>query len=71
VSNKLVFYLGPIYYIEVVLVPKLVVKLIIEDIDIEEEKVRKVLKESRWIGDLLYKEVEDIVDENVDSYILC
>lgn len=70
-SNKLVFYLGPIYYIEVVLVPKLVVKLIIEDIDIEEEKVRKVLKESRWIGDLLYKEVEDIVDENVDSYILC
>lgn len=49
------------------LVPKLAIRLIMDDIKVEEEEVRKILEESRWIGDLLCEDYGNVVDEDEEG----
>jgi len=51
-SNKTVSNLGPLLYAWVVIVPELAVRLIMDDIKVEEEKARKILEESRLVNTL-------------------
>ncbi|KAK4160918.1 RTC4-like domain-containing protein [Cladorrhinum sp. PSN259] len=51
-------------YLQAVLVPELGVRLIMDDMKIQEEEARKVLGESSWVGEVLHDEVADVVQES-------
>jgi len=49
-------------FVQMVLVPEVVTRLIMEDLDVGEERAREVLGESVEVGELLCEEVEDVVE---------
>ncbi|KAK6227270.1 hypothetical protein QIS74_00825 [Colletotrichum tabaci] len=62
VEDRLISSRGYSSYVEAVLVPELAVQLISEDMEVEADEARKILEESRWIGDLLHEDTGDTVD---------
>ncbi|KAJ0168109.1 hypothetical protein CTA2_9856 [Colletotrichum tanaceti] len=62
VEDRLISSRGYSSYVEAVLVPELAVQLISEDMEVEADRARKILEESRWIGDLLHEDTGDTVD---------
>ncbi len=61
VTDRLVAARGVTSYVQNVLVPELAVRLICEDLGLEVEEARQVMRESVGLGDLLNEEVEDVV----------
>ena len=68
-GDKLIGAAGVSGYVQAVLVPELAVRLVMEDLGIEEEeRARKVLGESWEVGELLCEEVgERIVEREEDK----
>lgn len=65
-TDKLISVHGVAGFVQAVLVPELTVMLVTEDMDVDDEDARKILRESTEIGDLLNKEEEDYVDRPVE-----
>ncbi|KAI9727909.1 MAG: hypothetical protein M1828_005314 [Chrysothrix sp. TS-e1954] len=61
-TDKLIPATGPAGYIQAVLVPELAVMLVREDLDVDEEKARTVLRESSNVGRLLNSEMTERVE---------
>ncbi|KAK5630014.1 hypothetical protein RRF57_005729 [Xylaria bambusicola] len=61
VEDKLISARSYTGYVQTVLVPELTVRLIMEDMSVEEERARDVLEESVEIGELLHEEDRDVV----------
>ncbi|KAL2155100.1 hypothetical protein VTH82DRAFT_3776 [Thermothelomyces myriococcoides] len=64
VEDRLVSARGYTAYLQAVLVPELAVRLIMEDLGVDEEEARKVLAESSAVGELLNDEIADVVLED-------
>ncbi|KAK6842692.1 hypothetical protein PG987_003552 [Apiospora arundinis] len=54
-------------YVQSVLVPELAVRLIMEDMDVDEESARQIMDESRGLGDVLHEETRDVVVRESDD----
>jgi hypothetical protein len=69
VRDRVVSARGQTTFVQCVLVPELAVRLIMEDMAVDEEEARDIMKESIAIGELLNEEVGDIVvlEDNSDS----
>ncbi len=67
VKDKLVSARGVAMFLQSVLVPELAVRLIMEDMDVGEEKARRILEESSAVGELLNDEVPDVVAPDSDD----
>lgn len=61
-ADKTVRATGPTGYMQAVLVPELAVMLVMEDIGVDDEQARVVLKESAELGELLNAEKEDKIE---------
>ncbi|KAI2781661.1 RTC4-like domain-containing protein [Daldinia loculata] len=61
VEDRLVSARGYTGYVQAVLVPELAVRLIMEDLDIAEEKARDIMLESIDVGELLYEDSGDVI----------
>ncbi|KAI0846789.1 RTC4-like domain-containing protein, partial [Daldinia vernicosa] len=61
VEDRLVSARGYTGYVQAVLVPELTVRLIMEDMDIAEEKARDIMLESIDVGELLYEDTGDVI----------
>ncbi|KAF2965162.1 hypothetical protein GQX73_g8431 [Xylaria multiplex] len=72
VEDKLISARSYTGYVQTVLIPELAVRLIMEDMSINEESAREVLKESVEIGELLHEEARDVVminEQEEDSFL--
>jgi hypothetical protein len=69
VKDRLVAARGVTGYVQNVLVPELAVKLIAEDMGLEVEEARQVMRDSAGLGDLLNEEVEDVVVWNPEDEV--
>jgi len=67
VSDRLVAARGVPGYVQAVLVPELAVKLIEDDMDVDAEKARDIMKESISLGDLVNEEAEDVVTRRAED----
>ncbi|EFQ35234.1 uncharacterized protein GLRG_10378 [Colletotrichum graminicola M1.001] len=67
VEDRVISSRGYSSYVEAVLVPELAVQLICEDMEVKIDEARKILKESKWIGDLLHDDAGDTVDQLSDD----
>lgn len=67
VKDRLVSARGHTAYVQSVLVPELTVQLIMEDMDVDEEEARSIMKESVWVGELLNEEVADVIMSDDES----
>jgi hypothetical protein len=67
VQDRLISARGNTAYIQAVLVPELTVRLITEDMSVDEETARSILQESIWVGDLLNEELGDVVRNEDDG----
>ena len=65
-SDKLISSAGVAGYVQGVLAPELAVMLVMEDMHVDEDEARMILKESAGIGNLLNEE-EDEVIRDVDE----
>ncbi|KAK8032786.1 hypothetical protein PG991_002184 [Apiospora marii] len=54
-------------YVQSVLVPELAVRLIMEDMNVDEEDARKIMQESSGLGDVLHEETKDVVVRESDD----
>lgn len=54
-------------YVQSVLVPELAVRLIMEDMNVDEEDARKIMQETSGLGDVLYEETRDVVVRESDD----
>ncbi|KAI0135153.1 RTC4-like domain-containing protein [Daldinia grandis] len=61
VEDRLVSARGYTGYVQAVLVPELAVRLIMEDMDVAEEKARDIMLESIDVGELLYEDSDDVI----------
>lgn len=61
VVDPLVSARGYTGYVQIVLVPELAVRLIMEDMSATEEDARKIMHESIEVGELLYEDVGDVI----------
>ncbi|KAF3061461.1 hypothetical protein GL218_03483 [Daldinia childiae] len=61
IEDRLVSARGYTGYVQAVLVPELAVRLIMEDMDIPEEKARDIMLESIDVGELLYEDSGDVI----------
>ncbi|KAI3343206.1 RTC4-like domain-containing protein [Ustulina deusta] len=61
VEDKLISARSYTGYVQMVLIPELTVRLIMEDMSVPEERARDVLEESVEIGELLHEEAQDVV----------
>ncbi|KAI1824484.1 RTC4-like domain-containing protein [Xylaria intraflava] len=61
VEDKLISARSYTGYVQIVLVPELAVRLVMEDMSVSEERAREVLEESAEIGELLHEEDRDVV----------
>ncbi|KAI1431020.1 RTC4-like domain-containing protein [Xylaria sp. CBS 124048] len=61
VEDKLISARSYTGYVQLVLVPELAVRLIMDDMSVSKERAREVLEESAEIGELLYEEDRDVV----------
>ena len=62
-SDKLISSGGVSRYVQAVLVPELAVLLIKDDMKVDEEKAREVLRDSVDIGNLLNEEEDEIITD--------
>ena len=62
-SDKLISSGGVSRYVQAVLVPELAVLLIKDDIKVDEEKAREVLRDSVDIGNLLNEEEDEMITD--------
>lgn len=60
-SDKLISSGGVSRYVQAVLVPELAVLLIQEDMKVDEEKAREILRDSVDIGNLLNEEEDETI----------
>jgi len=60
-SDDLIFAQGVSFYVQAVLVPELVVRLIKEDMDVGIGEAREILKDSVEVGDILQEELDEEV----------
>lgn len=61
VADRLVAARGHAAYVQAVLVPELAVRLIMEDLSLDEERARGVMVESGGLGELVQEETRDVV----------
>ena len=61
VRDKAVMARGVTGFVQMVLVPEVATLLIMEDMNISEEKARDVLTESISLGDMMHEEIQDVV----------
>ncbi|KAB8303386.1 hypothetical protein EYC80_004815 [Monilinia laxa] len=59
--DRLIAARGPTAFVELVVVPEVTVLLIKEDMKVDDEAAREILKESCEIGDLVNEEIKDVV----------
>ena len=74
-SDKLISVGGVSGYVQAVLVPELAVLLVMEDMHVDEENARAILRDSIDIGDLLNEEEDEMIrdpeaDENTDHGVV-
>lgn len=62
-SDKLVSSGGVSRYVQAVLVPELAVLLVMDDMKVDEEKAREILRYSVDIGNLLNEEEDEIITD--------
>ncbi len=62
-SDKLISSAGVSRYVQAVLVPELAVLLVMDDMKVDEEKAREVLRDSVEIGNLLNEEEDEIITD--------
>lgn len=67
VEDRLVSARGYSHYVQAVLVPELVVRLIMDDMEVPEEKARTIMEETVKIGELLNEDVGDTVTKASES----
>lgn len=68
VEDPLVSARGYTGYVQAVLVPELTVRLIMEDMNVDEAAARRIMRESRELGEFLSEEVRDVVrDSDTDA----
>ncbi|KAK2030725.1 hypothetical protein LX32DRAFT_614993 [Colletotrichum zoysiae] len=67
VEDRTISSRGYSSYVEAVLVPELAVQLICEDMEVKVDEARRILEDSKWIGDLLHEDVGDTVDQLSDD----
>ncbi|KAL1894321.1 hypothetical protein Cpir12675_003703 [Ceratocystis pirilliformis] len=60
--DKAVSSRGWMFFTESVLVPEALIRLIMEDKDMDETEALECLKSTTWIGDALSQEVQDVVE---------
>ncbi|KAI0147978.1 hypothetical protein F4776DRAFT_605422 [Hypoxylon sp. NC0597] len=61
VEDRLVSARGYTGYVQVVLVPELAVRLIMEDMSVAEEDARKIMEDSIEFGELLHEDAGDVI----------
>ncbi|KAI1761847.1 hypothetical protein GGR53DRAFT_503947 [Hypoxylon sp. FL1150] len=61
IEDRLVSARGYTGYVQIVLVPELAVRLIMEDMSVGEDDARKIMHESIEVGELLYEDVGDFI----------
>ena len=76
ISDKLISSAGVAGYVQAVLAPELAVRLVMEDLGLDEEGARGVLRDSKEVGELLWEEEDEIIvdvdedeDENTDGVL--
>ena len=57
--DKIMASLSPAGYVQAVLVPEIGLRLVMEDMHVEQDEARQIMRESKAIGDLLNEEQED------------
>ncbi|KAF6830789.1 hypothetical protein CPLU01_07116 [Colletotrichum plurivorum] len=62
VDDRLISSRGYSNYVQAVLVPELTVRLICEDMGVKTEEGRRILEESKEVGDMLHEDIGDTVD---------
>ncbi|KAF3803664.1 hypothetical protein GCG54_00004838 [Colletotrichum gloeosporioides] len=67
IDDRLISSRGYSSYVEAVLVPELAVKLICEDMNVEPTEARKILEDSKEIGDMINEDIGDTVDQVSDD----
>jgi hypothetical protein len=66
VKDRLVAAHGVTGYVQAVLVPELAVMMIKEDMDVEVEEARIIMRDSIMLGDLVNEEAEDVLPKHLD-----
>lgn len=67
-SDKLIASVGVAGYVQAVLAPELAVMLVMEDMRVDEDGARAILRDSKAIGDLLNEEEDEMIrDEDGDE----
>lgn len=62
-SDKLISSGGVSRYVQAVLVPELAVLLVMDDMKVDEEKAREVIRDSVDIGNLLNEEEDEMITD--------
>ena len=62
-SDKLISSGGVSGYVQAVLVPELAVLLVKDDMNVDEDKAREILRDSIDIGNLLNEEEDEIITD--------
>ncbi len=60
-SDKLIASAGVAGYVQAVLAPELAVMLVMEDMRVDEDEARVILRNSKEIGDLLNEEEDEMI----------
>ena len=66
VDDPLVSARGVTGFVQVVMVPELVCKLIEDDLNVDEDEARDIIEDSWELGELLCEEVDDVVERGED-----
>ena len=64
-SDKLISSGGVSGYVQAVLVPELAVLLVMDDLNVDQDRAREVLRESSDIGNLLNEEEDELIKDPV------
>ncbi|KAH8675485.1 RTC4-like domain-containing protein [Xylariales sp. PMI_506] len=67
IEDRLVSARGYAGYVQAVLVPELAVRLIMDDMGVNEKNARKIMLESSALGEILHEEKRDIVKRGGDA----
>lgn len=62
-SDKLISSGGVSRYVQAVLVPELAVLLVMDDMKVDEDKAREIIRDSVDIGNLLNEEEDEIITD--------
>ncbi len=60
-TDKLIASAGVAGYVQAVLAPELAVMLVMEDMRVDEDEARAILRNSKEIGDLLNEEEDEMI----------